>query len=989
MPIFVGTGGNDSIVGGAGDDTLQGNAGNDTLLGGAGNDSVEGGSGNDFLDGGTGVDTLVGGTGFDYFYVDNANDIIVKGPGSGGGVVLASVDYALRAGVDIQDIGYSAPLVAGSAVTGINTTANVNINLSGNEFFNVIQGTAGNNVLVGGRNANPLAGDRLFGNDGDDTLVVLNPFDSVVGGNGFDTVFVSAQDLQAQGQAVATYDLGVRVGAGSGVEVLSARDQQGTENLRLYGSTAGGETIVGNFGANTLSGAGGGDTLIGLNGDDSYIIRSAGDVILQETGGFDTVQFDAGDTFGFNFTTFSGGAMANTAIDRIELRANQHVVGNNFGQTLVGTTGSETIEGGGGMDTLIGGAGDDVLIVDMDGETIDERGSGGNDLLVFDGKNGGGYNVANNDTAQVERLAAGVTQVGAPYFNVGWNTDLNGAAAGTPGVYLVGNQYVQDIYGAAGNDVLDSDTGGLAITSPIYLYGGAGNDTYRVYRQSDVASEIQYSRGAGNDIDRVAGTDSGGVDTIFTSADYSLAVNAAVVGNSDTIENLTAADASSTVGLTLSGSAIGNQIVGANGDDVINGGLNTIFAANGARVGDTLIGLGGDDTYTINSANDVVREAAGGGTDTLNFAAGYVGTTAAPNAFVLNAGAAVEVINMSGAVTSVTGNALAQRINGAAGVANETLNGGGGADTLAGGGGNDTYVVANDGVVIIDTEGTNTVQYTGTGGGFNLGNQATVTTIDGSTATGNIYLVGNNGVQTIIGNGGDNILNGGGGLDNTGRGDTLNGGAGNDIYRVFNSNYGGTAANNGLGDQIIDSSGTDTVYTSANYTLAGTSVENLIAADQNFQTNLTLIGNDLANSISGSAGNNVIYGGVGRDFLTGLGGADTFHFAEFGVANADTIQDFLASQGDKISLDANVFTNATGGFGTSVDGTEFQLGRVAAGNAGQATILYDQNTGELFFDADGAGGADAVLFAQLQPGTALSGSDFILTPGGTIPTPQP
>src|SRR5690606_3080867 len=103
----------------------------------------------------------------------------------------------------------------------------------------------------------------------------------------------------------------------------------------------------------------------------------------------------------------------------------------------------------------------------------------------------------------------------------------------------------------------------------------------------------------------------------------------------------------------------------------------------------------------------------------------------------------------------------------------------------------------------------------------------------------------------------------------------------------------------------------------------------------------------------GSFGNNVIYGGAGRDVLTGLNGKDTFHFAESGTLNADTIVDFSSAEGDKISLDAGFFaaTGTAAGFGGTVDGAEFQLGTAATGN--QATILYDQATGRVFFDSDG------------------------------------
>lgn len=971
MPIFVGTTGNDSIVGGAADDTLQGNAGDDTLLGLAGNDSVDGGAANDVLDGGEGGDTLNGGAGNDRIFVDGSGDLVIEAAGGGSDTVFASASYALSRGAEVEVLAFNAALTAGGAIPATPTAPSVStdaVNLTGNEFAQTIYGTAGANILVGGRNSNPSLGDTLEGGAGNDTFVVTNPNDSIVGGDGTDTIFVSASDLQAQGQAVATYSLAA---SGSSAEVLSAQNQQGTENLRLTGSATGGETIVGNFGANTLSGGGGGDTLIGLDGNDTYIFTSANDVISQETGGSDTVQFAAGSSAAFNFQTASGGVMKDASIERIELSAfTNNVTGTSIAQTIVGTAAAETLNGAGGVDTLVGGDGNDTYVVDVDGETITEgtvASAGASDVLIFNGTTG--FNLANG--VGIEVMAAGDAVTGA---RLGSSGDINGAGPGTPGVYLVGNTLSQSIYGAGGNDILDGDRG--ATGNADVLFGGAGDDIYRVYAQSDVVSEAQFdATGA------IVAANAGGNDTIYTSANYSLATNAGTLANGvaagDFVENLIAADATSTTGLSLAGGTQSNKIVGASGADTLNGGPGGV---------DTLQGLGGNDVYVLNATTDVVLEAAGGGTDTVTFA-----TVAGFTSYTLTANSEVDVINLGGNVVSVTGNTLAQRINGATGAVNETIRGGGGADTLAGGDGNDVYFVSTDAATIVDTEGANYVGYVGTGGGFNIGNQATVTTLDGSGATGDIYLVGNNGVQTINGNDGNNILNGGGGLTLGGNGDTLVGGAGNDIYRVFSSNFDGvvnadrSVNASGRGDVITEtaSNGVDTVYTSANYVLDA-NVENLIAADQNFQTNLILVGNTLDNSVSGSAGNNVIAGGAGRDFLTGLGGADTFHFAHTGVANADTIQDFLGSQGDKISLDAGIFT----GFGATIEGAEFQAGTVATGN--QATILYDQATGRVFYDADGAtaGGADAVLFAQLQPGTALSASDFLLTPAQTIPTPQ-
>ncbi|QDM41011.1 calcium-binding protein [Altererythrobacter sp. TH136] len=985
MPIFVGTGSPDTIVGSAEADTINGEGGNDILFGLAGDDSLNGGAGDDSLIGGAGNDTTNGGAGNDTHYVNNNGDVIVEAAGGGTDTVLASASYALTLGAAVEVLGYRAtPTDTTAAPSGAsNTTAVVDVNLTGNEFAQTINGTAGANVLVGGRNADPTTGDTLIGYNGDDTFVVTNANDLIYGGafnvasatDGIDTVFVSVADLEAQGQAVATYTLA----ANSSIEVLSAQNQSGTENLRLTGSAAGGETVIGNFGANTLSGGGGGDTLIGLDGNDTYLLTNPGDVILQETAGNDTVNFQAGAGASFSFLTAGSGAMANLAVETINLGgATVNVTGSNVAQVINGTAASETLNGAGGVDTLVGGGGSDTYVVDVDGEVITEAQAADTDVLIFNGTTGG-FNLA--EGVDVEIMAVGDSTTGA---RLGSSGDINGAAAGTPGVYLVGNSLAQTIFGGGGNDILNGDRGATGAAD--VLVGGAGNDIYRVYGQDDQVHEFAFdSTGA-----LLGGVPSnaGGNDIVYTSADYSLATNVANIGGTvggagDYVETLSAADQSSTTGLNLTGSGIANKIIGAQGNDTLDGGGGGV---------DTLQGLGGNDTYTIRNTGDVILEAVGGGTDTVNL--GAVGVTM--TSYTLNAGAEVEVINLGGTVTSATGNSFAQVINGArnsdgtALAVNETISGGGGADTLRGGGGNDLYLVGNPEVVLQDTLGDNGVYYTSNTGGINVGNAVTVSTIraqnaDGTLTTGDVYLVGNNQAQEIFGNTGNNILNGAGGLTSDGRGDTLSGGAGDDIYRVFSSNFSGSKTASGQGDQIIETvnAGTDTVYTSANYVLQA-NVENLIAADQNFQTNLTLVGNTLNNSISGSAGNNVLVGSTGRDFLTGLGGADTFHFAEMGVDDADTIQDFFAGQGDKISLDVGVFT----GFGASIDGSEFQLGTVATGN--QATILYDQATGRLFYDADGAGtGSDAVLFAQLTPGTGLAADDFLLTPANTIPTPQP
>ncbi len=91
-----------------------------------------------------------------------------------------------------------------------------------------------------------------------------------------------------------------------------------------------------------------------------------------------------------------------------------------------------------------------------------------------------------------------------------------------------------------------------------------------------------------------------------------------------------------------------------------------------------------------------------------------------------------------------------------------------------------------------------------------------------------------------------------------------------------------------------------------------------------------------------------------------------------GAGNIDTIVNFNVAD-DTIELDSAVFTGLAAG---ALDPGAFHTG-AAATNAGHR-VIYDSATGQLFFDTDGLGGADQILFATLAPGLALTSSDFII-----------
>jgi Ca2+-binding RTX toxin-like protein len=92
---------------------------------------------------------------------------------------------------------------------------------------------------------------------------------------------------------------------------------------------------------------------------------------------------------------------------------------------------------------------------------------------------------------------------------------------------------------------------------------------------------------------------------------------------------------------------------------------------------------------------------------------------------------------------------------------NDTLDGGLGADKMQGGRGNDTYIVDNAGDVVIEAqgEGIDTV-YSSVGYALSANVERLVL-----TGVGNIWGVGNDLVNSVIGNAGANLIDGRGGND--------------------------------------------------------------------------------------------------------------------------------------------------------------------------------------------------------------------------------
>ena len=227
-----------------------------------------------------------------------------------------------------------------------------------------------------------------------------------------------------------------------------------------------------------------------------------------------------------------------------------------------------------------------------------------------------------------------------------------------------------------------------------------------------------------------------------------------------------------------------------------------------------------------------------------------------------------------------------------------------------------------------------------------LGNGDTYQNMEGVIGTNFAdTITGSNTANDIIrGGGGNDILNGAGGT-----GDLLDL---SDATAAVTINF-----SQGVGQSITASGiGTDTysnfegvIGSAFGDTINGSSGNDILRGGG---------GNDV---IDGGAGNDIITGGTGADTLTGGLGNDTFVFNS--PLNAvDTITDFEANGNDHIELSASIFTVLAPG---ALNAANFVSN--SGGVAGDANdfILYDSDTGNLYYDADGNGAGQRILIANV------------------------
>ena len=231
---------------------------------------------------------------------------------------------------------------------------------------------------------------------------------------------------------------------------------------------------------------------------------------------------------------------------------------------------------------------------------------------------------------------------------------------------------------------------------------------------------------------------------------------------------------------------------------------------------------------------------------------------------------------------------------------------------------------------------------------------------------GNDVIYGSAFADALQGYAGSDRINGGSGADTlyggNGR-DSLSGGASSD--RLYGEDGNDLLSGGSAMDRLYGGNGDDS--------LQGGSGNDVLRGDAGRDLLLGNTGND---RLIGGAGRDTLSGGGGNDSLSGGADADVFEFAHALQNNTDEITDFRVGE-DRIHLDDDIFT-ALGALEVSrpLDAASFRLGTKAVD--ADDFVIYDPDSGLLYYDADGSGVAKKVTFVRLDGGLDLSADDFLV-----------
>lgn len=855
--------------------------------------------------GGT-ANTMTGTSGNDVFVVDNPLDVVVEGPSQGTDRIDSSVSYTLPANVE-----------------NLTLTGTLHIDGSGNSLNNVITGNASDNILSGDASSR----DTLIGGLGNDTYIRYGGLGTIQesANAGIDKIieygytgrtytlaanieqldFRSDRYLQTivRGNALdntiwtAAIDLAGIYDGGAGIDTIISRGPQGyfyvdnekdsivvaagTEVWEGYmhvfatsdytlGAQLDNLTMVGNAATrgngndrdNILSGSarmdpsadpdGDGETgnhvanvLAGGKGNDTYFL-GLGDQIVEHAGeGTDLVYLNS-EIADHGPATY----VMEEHVENIDLNstfATWNITGNALDNEMrmYSTTGS--FFGGAGNDTMLGGGSFDKVLDGGEGADFMQDGDGSTTYVVDNA--GDRVDEESDRPFSIDTVRASISyQLGANLENL----------------VLIGHDAIDGI----GND-LDNVLDGTENVASNLLQGGIGNDSYI------------FGVGAGHDrIDNRAADNATSLDRISLAAgitqravtlsqsgdDLMLRLNdndtLTVVGYFDAtedrkIDRLEFGDGSSWSSAELE-VRMKPSVDGTDAADVLTGSASA----------EMLKGYGGADTISGGGGDDVIE--GGKGADRLSGGAGS-------DTYVYWSGDGDDVIDDVSPDHAVAADRL-------------VLNGISAADTAVQRSGLDLIVRVPGGSVTVlgyyDESGGRHLGEIAFGGGETWGNDqiaSRLALVIHGTA-GDDVLVGTASPDMLYGLGGNDTIDGGSDAMFADKGDTMDGGIGDDDYVLDNRLDVVVEAEGGGMDTVLLHS---TFYT-FNYYQLGDHVENaVILANVGF----TVDGNAMANRITSGTGYDYLQGGAGGDtYVAGIGaGHDIIDDKDLAGNDVDTV----------------------------------------------------------------------------------------------------
>lgn len=283
-----------------------------------------------------------------------------------------------------------------------------NDRIVGKKASDVIYGGGGNDVITGGPNGN----DTICGGPGND---------SINGGRGFDSLHGDGGNDVLQGET-------------------------GSDSLN---GGEGDDDLSGSKGADGLNGGGGDDVLVGFKGPDKFS-GGSGDDYVDGQQGSDKIDGDDGDDK----------LLGDKGNDNIGGGGGQdHIEGGPGDEPdLNGGPGADEVFGGAGIDRADGGPGDGDIVRGDSGTDTLSGGEGVNDIVSYASATRGGIQVS---------LAANKAK-GDGHDDLGGFEDVVGSPQGDT---IVGDGNSNRIDGGVGDDALQSGGGGG------HAFGGPGTDS--------------------------------------------------------------------------------------------------------------------------------------------------------------------------------------------------------------------------------------------------------------------------------------------------------------------------------------------------------------------------------------------------------------------------------------------------------------------------------------------------------------------------------